>query len=364
MSNDGQLTISAFARMVGLSPSALRFYDDCGLLRPAAVDDRTGYRYYSIDQQRTAVLVRRMRDIDLPLTQIRLVLDGDQEAAAAVLRAHVADTVDKADLARTVVEDLVSALKTRDLPDPGAATIVRIDGPELAGAVRQVAPAAARTDESPGLDGVLLEVTAGEITVVATDRYQLALRTLQVEVTGAPRRVLVPVADLVEVAGWARAHGQVELRVEGQRATLMAVPPTGASGDQRELTVIDDRFPTYRSIIDGLPPWITRVIVDRQRLLDFVLSTDPESTARLVIGRDGVDAFRGQAPLPVRLPAVCVGESMTVGFSPSLLAPALQAAVGPDALLELSGPNRPCVLRSADQGTFSTLVMPRRLPES
>lgn len=364
MSNDGQLTISAFARLVGLSPSALRFYDDCDLLRPAAVDERTGYRYYAIEQQRSAVLVRRMRDIDLPLTQIRQVLDGDAADAAAILRAHVADTVDKADLTRAVVEDLVSALKTRDLPESGGVTVVRMDGPELAGAVRQVAPAAARDDESPGLDGVLLEVTAGEIAVVATDRYQLALRTLQVEVTGPSRRVLVPVEDLVEVAGWARAHGQIELLVDGQQATLTAMPPGDHTADHRDLTVIDDRFPTYRSIIDALPPWVTRVIVDRQRLLDFILSTDPESTARLVIGRNGVDAFRGQAPLPVRLPAVGVGESMTVGFSPALLAPALQAAVGPDALLELSAPDRPCVLRSADQGTFSTLVMPRRLPAS
>ncbi|HEY9354348.1 MAG TPA: MerR family DNA-binding transcriptional regulator, partial [Nocardioides sp.] len=41
------LTIGAFARAVGLTASALRHYDECGLLVPAEVDSGTGYRYYT-----------------------------------------------------------------------------------------------------------------------------------------------------------------------------------------------------------------------------------------------------------------------------------------------------------------------------
>ena len=48
------LTIGAFARAVGLAPSALRYYDECGLLRPADVDEATGYRYYTPDLARRA----------------------------------------------------------------------------------------------------------------------------------------------------------------------------------------------------------------------------------------------------------------------------------------------------------------------
>ncbi|MCX4639442.1 MerR family DNA-binding transcriptional regulator [Streptomyces platensis] len=46
------LTIGVFARRVGLAPSALRFYDDCGLLRPARVDAVTGYRRYGAGRGR------------------------------------------------------------------------------------------------------------------------------------------------------------------------------------------------------------------------------------------------------------------------------------------------------------------------
>ncbi|WJJ11434.1 MerR family DNA-binding transcriptional regulator [Prescottella equi] len=44
---DDLVTIGVFARACGLTPSALRFYDDSGLLSPAHIDPVTGYRYYS-----------------------------------------------------------------------------------------------------------------------------------------------------------------------------------------------------------------------------------------------------------------------------------------------------------------------------
>ncbi|WP_251050271.1 hypothetical protein [Streptomyces sp. ISL-86] len=47
-----------------------------------------------------------------------------------------------------------------------------------------------------------------------------------------------------------------------------------------------------------------------------------------------------------------------IGFDPAVLAPALEASVGPDVLLEISAADRPVVVRSADQGSFTTLVMP------
>ncbi len=67
-----RLTISEFARLVGLAPSALRFYDDCGLLPPAEVDATNGYRYYDKSQQPRAQLLRDLREIDLPLADVRL----------------------------------------------------------------------------------------------------------------------------------------------------------------------------------------------------------------------------------------------------------------------------------------------------
>ena len=41
------LTIGEFAARTRLAPTALRYYDDAGLLRPAAVDAGSGYRRYA-----------------------------------------------------------------------------------------------------------------------------------------------------------------------------------------------------------------------------------------------------------------------------------------------------------------------------
>ncbi|HYJ61523.1 MAG TPA: helix-turn-helix domain-containing protein [Actinomycetota bacterium] len=72
---DDRLTIGRFARLTGLSAKALRNYDASGLLRPADVDLATGYRRYDSAQVETGRLIRRLRDLDVPLEDVRAVLE-------------------------------------------------------------------------------------------------------------------------------------------------------------------------------------------------------------------------------------------------------------------------------------------------
>lgn len=69
----------------GLSIPTLRHYDDIGLLRPASVDSRTGYRRYSFVQVDTARRVRLLREAELSTVDIARMLDGDAADARAVL---------------------------------------------------------------------------------------------------------------------------------------------------------------------------------------------------------------------------------------------------------------------------------------
>jgi DNA-binding transcriptional MerR regulator len=85
---------------VGLTPGALRFYDDCGVLRPARVDDVTGYRYCTGAQEARGRLLRDLRAVDLPLAEVRTVLDGSPEESARVLRSHVRNAAEKAEATR------------------------------------------------------------------------------------------------------------------------------------------------------------------------------------------------------------------------------------------------------------------------
>ena len=87
---DVRLTIGEFSKMTYLSVKALRHYHDVGLLEPVAVDDSSGYRFYSPSQVATAQSIRRFRDLDLPLEEIRSVLEApDVEARNQVLVEHL-----------------------------------------------------------------------------------------------------------------------------------------------------------------------------------------------------------------------------------------------------------------------------------
>jgi len=79
--------IGEFARLSRLSPKALRLYDEPGLLPPARVDLDSGYRWYACGQLDQARLVASLRQIGVPLAQIKVVLGLDAPAAAGQVAA-------------------------------------------------------------------------------------------------------------------------------------------------------------------------------------------------------------------------------------------------------------------------------------
>lgn len=109
-----QLSIGEFARMSGLTPKALRLYDDLGLLAPTRVDPFNGYRWYAPEQLDQARLVARLRLIGMPLARIRAVAALPPGAAAAEITAFwrqaEADTASR----RSVVTSLVDDLRTKE----------------------------------------------------------------------------------------------------------------------------------------------------------------------------------------------------------------------------------------------------------
>jgi DNA-binding transcriptional MerR regulator len=77
------LSIGGFARLAGLSVGALRHYDELDLLRPAAVDPSTSYRRYRPEQLESARMIGRLRELEMPLDEIREVVAIDDPAERA-----------------------------------------------------------------------------------------------------------------------------------------------------------------------------------------------------------------------------------------------------------------------------------------
>ena len=83
------LTIGQFSALTDISRPSLRRYDEAGLLRPALVDDATGYRYYSSAQLDVAETIRLLRDLQVPLADIQELLAADDaEGLERLLTVH------------------------------------------------------------------------------------------------------------------------------------------------------------------------------------------------------------------------------------------------------------------------------------
>lgn len=79
-----------FSRATHLSVKTLRHYHQVGLLEPTAVNPDTGYRYYSAGQIPTAQVIRRLRDLEMPVADVKAVLAApDAPARNALIAAHL-----------------------------------------------------------------------------------------------------------------------------------------------------------------------------------------------------------------------------------------------------------------------------------
>ncbi|WP_433623972.1 MerR family transcriptional regulator [Nocardia sp. CA-120079] len=374
MAGDGLITIGGLARACGLTASALRFYDDCGLLVPVRVDEVTGYRYYGEAQVERGVMIRRLRGIGVPLEVVSEILNGDAARAGRLLDEHVAELAQRAREAAAVA---------RLIKEEFGAVVV-LSAAVLAAAIEQVRSAAALDREIPVLAGVLVESDADSVTLTATDRYRLSTRAMvPVRPSGGAWSVVVDAGELGGIGSWLRGLDEVTVRALDDGLVL--------AGDDSELRcgTIDQAFPDYRAMLAGLGAVRTRVMVGRDALL-AVLEAGGAAPVVFAVDQSGLLATgNGQlrpgspsspgspgspgSPISPRytdslarlhIPATVTGPGIELAFSPTTLRPALVSAIGPEIMLDITAAGAPVVVRSATDGELTTLVMPTAIPNS
>ena len=219
-------------------------------------------------------------------------------------------------------------------------TTVTVAGPELAAALRAVRFAVGSDPELPVLGGVLLDVAADAVTLVATDRHRLAIASVPVLALDGPAVgavVPAPFSDRFPAAG------TVVITVDG--------PTIGVRAGAEELTghLIPDAFPDYRRLVPGHD---RAVPVDAS--LRAALTCAPTRTLRR--DTDGVEyevAVLGPGPDGIAVGADGEGVAVNREF----LLEALDAGGDGQLLLSLDGPISPLVIRSPRS---LSLLMPVR----
>lgn len=105
--SDTTVPIGEFSRLTHLSIKALRHYHAIGLLEPVQVDDGSSYRRYDVDQVSTALVIRRLRELEMPLTDVHAVVAASNEQHRdALISEHLLRMEGELDRTRDVVASL------------------------------------------------------------------------------------------------------------------------------------------------------------------------------------------------------------------------------------------------------------------
>src|SRR3984885_14802882 len=84
------VTIGDFSRASHLTIKTLRHYHEVGLLEPSEVDPDNGYRYYSEGQIQVAQVIRRLRNLQMPVVAVKsVVASRDVEARNRAIAEHL-----------------------------------------------------------------------------------------------------------------------------------------------------------------------------------------------------------------------------------------------------------------------------------
>ncbi|HYT12594.1 MAG TPA: MerR family transcriptional regulator [Candidatus Nitrosopolaris sp.] len=95
--SDTKLLISQLAAQVGMAPSALRYYEEAGLLTPTE-RSAAGYRLYGPEALGRVRFIQRAGALGLKLAEIRGLIESshaNSEAEQSALRAVLARKIDE-----------------------------------------------------------------------------------------------------------------------------------------------------------------------------------------------------------------------------------------------------------------------------
>ncbi|MDN5757070.1 MAG: MerR family transcriptional regulator, partial [Tomitella sp.] len=249
MSDPELMSIGAFAKLAGLTASALRFYDDAGLLDPQQVDPCSGYRLYSETQLVQATQLRQLRAIGMPLPTIGTFLTASTQEATQLIDDQVAQVAAEA----TGIQQAAATLKA-SLDQRSCRSLCVLPGPVFAAAVDQVLTTTTTEPEFPVLGGVRLEADPSTISLTATDRFRLTTRTLvPTQASAASWAGTVAGDDLA--ATTSRLRRSITVTVEAGEQTLGLRMADATVVYCRLLTEV---FPDYRLLLRALSPGAPR----------------------------------------------------------------------------------------------------------
>ena len=217
-------------------------------------------------------------------------------------------------------------------------------------AVHQVSVAADRGDTLPILTGVRVEIDGDKITMLATDRYRLAMRELSwsPRTSDASHVSLIPARTLSETAKSLGAAASVDVAFgDGQRSDGLV----GFEAGQRRTTtrLLDGEYPKVTSIfptsVDTVAVVDTHELIDAVRRVALVAERNTPIRLRFTDGQVAIEAGTGDdAQGSEAVAATLQGPEVEIAFNPQFLLDGLGVLNAPFTRLAFTQPSRPAVI--------------------
>ena len=269
----------------------------------------------------------------------------------------------------------LAAMAADDYPGlpamPGATGTV--DAHDLARAVAQVVIAASRDETLPLLTSVQMQVEGERLTLMATDRYRLAVRemTWSPQDTGLTTHALLKARTLSDVAKSLTSTGDITVALTEAGASSSGLIGFEAGGRRTTSLLTDGDYPP---VLRLFPETTTiHATVGREELMAAVrrvsLVADRSTPIHMSFteGSLVLDAGTGDdARASEQLDAHLDGQDIATAFNPGYLLDGLGAITRPYVTFDFTHPSKPAVLTGVSEiggetdPSFRYLIMPIR----
>lgn len=335
-------------------------------------------------------------------TSARVTVDGDvDEAGEALVSGRLLADIARALPARpvTITSDAsrmeivcgsarftLQTLPVADypsLPEMPAATGT-VEAELFQKAVAQVVVAAGRDELLPVFTGVRVEIEGDTLSLLATDRYRMALKEIAwtPAATQASGAALVPARVLNETAKSMTSGDKVTMSLSsgGVGDGLVGFEGDG-SGGTREITtrLLDGEFPKVRHLMQVQPTVSVRcntaeLIASAKRV---ALVAERNTSLRMVIGEGQIaleaatgDQAQASEAIEAQVDITDGGENPVpaAGFNPHYLQDVLNVLDTPYVYFAFTAPGKPCLVAGLEEidgepnTDYRHVIMLMRLP--
>jgi len=253
------------------------------------------------------------------------------------------------------------------LPEPAPDGGYTISQAVLRRLVRQTAFAVSHDESRPVFTGVLALFEDGQVKLVATDGFRLALAQGPCSGSqgdGPGGEVIVPGRALTEVARVLGEEGDGPIRIylAGNRVFF-------ESDTERVVCrLIEGQFPPFKQVIPK--QFVTRITCSTQGFLDAcerasLIAREPGQAVKLQVNGSTM-VISASAPevgnVTEEIPVESQGDSLEIAFNPRYLIEGLRNIDDDKTDHEFTGPLSPSCMRPAGDGeSFTCVVLPMRL---